>query len=290
MSDAVIAETTCDGKKKMFELIADRKPMHVMDLPQLPDEPEALDNWTRMIRKLRRFLESVFERVVTDDQIEQAIRVSNERTRLMNRIFDYAALDRPVIAWPELNDALFLAQRASSDEVGRTLTDVLEKLEKRKRDGFVCGPKGARRVMVTGCPVGGDALKVLDTIVEAGGIVVALESCSGMKPYAEFIEENTGDPIRGLAARYLKLPCACMTPNNRRLTETDKLIKRFKPHAVIDVVLQACHAFNVESVRVEEHIQQKRGLPFLKIVTDFSQSDVGQIRTRVEALLEMCGQ
>jgi len=57
ISDAVIAETTCDGKKKMFELIADRKPMHVMDLPQLPDEPEAIDDWAAMIHKLSVYYE-----------------------------------------------------------------------------------------------------------------------------------------------------------------------------------------------------------------------------------------
>jgi benzoyl-CoA reductase/2-hydroxyglutaryl-CoA dehydratase subunit BcrC/BadD/HgdB len=288
MSDAVIAETTCDGKKKMFELIADRKPMHVMDLPQLPDEPEALDNWTSMIRKLRRFLESVFGRTVTDDRIEQAIRDANVRSRLMNRIFDYAAVNPPVIGWPEFNEALFIGDSTSGADMAHALGRIIEKLEKRKQDGYVYGPKGAPRVMVTGCPIGGDALKVLHSIEEAGGVVVALESCSGMKPYAEVIEENTGDPVRAMAARYLKVPCACMTPNNRRLTEIDRLIKRFRPHAIVDVVLQACHAFNIESVKVAENVQVKHGLPFLKIVTDFSQSDVGQIRTRVEALLEMC--
>ena len=58
IADVVIGETTCDGKKKMFELIRERKPTHIMDLPQLPDEPEALDNWTVMIRKLQSFLET----------------------------------------------------------------------------------------------------------------------------------------------------------------------------------------------------------------------------------------
>ena len=93
---------------------------------------------------------------------------------------------------------------------------------------------------------------------------------------------------RAMAARYLKIPCSCMTPNNRRLTEIDKLIERFKPDAVVDVVLQACHSYNIESFKVGEHVQGKHGLPFLKVVTDYSQSDVGQIRARVEALLEMC--
>ena len=66
MSQAVIAETTCDGKKKMFELVSEIKPMHVMDLPQLADEPEALENWTVMIRKLQRFLEKTFDRKASD--------------------------------------------------------------------------------------------------------------------------------------------------------------------------------------------------------------------------------
>jgi benzoyl-CoA reductase/2-hydroxyglutaryl-CoA dehydratase subunit BcrC/BadD/HgdB len=99
-------------------------------------------------------------------------------------------------------------------------------------------------------------------------------------------EENTSDPVRALAEKYLKIPCACMTPNNRRLSEMDKLIERFKPDAVIDFVLYACHTYNVESHKVGEHIKSRHNLPFLKIVTDYSTGDIEQIRTRVEALLE----
>jgi benzoyl-CoA reductase/2-hydroxyglutaryl-CoA dehydratase subunit BcrC/BadD/HgdB len=288
LSDAVVAETTCDGKKKMFELIAARRPMHVMDLPQLPDNPGAVDNWAAMIGRLREFLESTFDKSATNTQIEQVIRETNIKSRLMNAVFSYAALDPPVIGWPELFDVLTFAQSVAGSQIETLLHDVLQKLEQRKRDGYFYGPKGAPRVLVTGCPVGGDSLKVLKIIEEAGGVVVALDSCSGMKPYANLIEEETGDPVRAMAARYLEIPCSCMTPNTRRYTELDRIIGKFKPDAVIDLVLQACHSYNIESITVERHIQHIHGLPFLKVVTDYSQSDVGQIRTRVEALLEMC--
>jgi benzoyl-CoA reductase/2-hydroxyglutaryl-CoA dehydratase subunit BcrC/BadD/HgdB len=290
ITDAVVAETTCDGKKKMFELIADRKPMHVMDLPQLPDEPEAIDHWAAMIRKLQGFLEKVFERNATNDRIEAAIRDTNEKSRLMNKVFDYAALNPPVMGWSELYDALFLAQGASAEHMRPILHDILEKLEGRRKNGYIHGAVGAPRILLTGCPVGGDSLKVLSIIEEAGGVVIALDSCSGMKPYAGLIEEGTGDPIRAMAARYLQIPCSCMTPNNRRITEMDKIIDKFRPDAVVDLVLHACHSYNVESFKVGRHVREKRGLPFLTIVTDYSQSDVGQIKTRVQALLEMCGQ
>jgi benzoyl-CoA reductase/2-hydroxyglutaryl-CoA dehydratase subunit BcrC/BadD/HgdB len=290
LSDAVVAETTCDGKKKMFELIAHRKPMHVMDLPQLPDEPGAVDRWTVMVDKLRVFLESTFGRTVEEERIEEEIRISNRKARFMNRVFDYAALNPPVIGWPELFDVLTLVQSLAGQETASLLEGVLDKLEKRKAEGYVYGPAGAPRILVTGCPVGGDALKVLTAIEAAGGVVVALDSCSGMKPYADLIEEDTGDPLRALAARYLKIPCSCMTPNNRRLTTMDNLMERFKPHGVVDLVLQACHGYNVESIKVEEQVREKYGLPFLKIVTDYSLGDAGQIRTRVEALMEICRQ
>jgi benzoyl-CoA reductase/2-hydroxyglutaryl-CoA dehydratase subunit BcrC/BadD/HgdB len=288
ISDAVIGETTCDGKKKMFELIMERKPTFIMDLPQLPDEEEALSNWTVMIRKLQKFLEATFNIQATDEQIEVAIKDTNRIHAMMRKVIEFAALRPPVVGWQEMGDLTSLSQGAAGEETERILIEVIKKLEERQAAGYAHGPDGAPRVLVTGCPVGGDAQKVFNIIEKAGGVIVALDACSGFKPFMMDIEEDTKDPARALAERYLKIPCSCMTPNTRRLTEMTRIIDKFKPDAVIDVVLQACHSYNIESHRVGEHVQKNHGLPFLKIVTDFSQSDVGQIRTRVEALLESC--
>ncbi len=114
---------------------------------------------------------------------------------------------------------------------------------------------------------------------------MAIDSCTGMKSYMDDIEEGTPDPLSALARRYLKIACACMTPNDRRLIELDRHIERAKPDAVIDVTLHACHGYNVESYKVERHVREK-GLPFLQIETDFSTNDSGPMRTRIEALLE----
>ena len=288
ISDAVIGETTCDGKKKMFELIMDRKPTYIMDLPQLPDEEEALSNWTIMIRKLQKFLEATFKVQATDGQIEAAIKDTNHKNAMMRKVIEFAALRPPVVGWQEMYELAFLSQGSTGEEMEPVLSEAVRKLEERQAAGYAYGPDGAPRVLVTGCPVGGDAQKVFSVIEEVGGVIVALDACSGFKPFMTDIEEDTKDPVRTLAERYLKIPCSCMTPNTRRLTEMTRMIDKFKPDAVVDVVLQACHSYNIESHKVGEHATKNHGLPFLKIVTDFSQSDVGQIRTRVEALLESC--
>jgi benzoyl-CoA reductase/2-hydroxyglutaryl-CoA dehydratase subunit BcrC/BadD/HgdB len=289
LSDVVVAETTCDGKKKMYELIRDIKPLHVMDLPHMPGEKEAEQNWAAAIRKLQRFLETRLQRHATDADIEEAIKETNRRNRALNAIFEYMARRPPVMGWQELYDFTFLAQPAVGPDMDPILDAALAGLEDRVKKGAVYGPPDAPRVLVTGCPVSGDATKVFRIIEEAGGVIVAIDSCTGMKSFMDETEEGTPDPVAALARWYLKIACACMTPNERRLTELDRYIDRFEPDVVIDVILHACHGYNVESHKVMEHVEG-RSIPFLRIETDFSASDIGQIRTRVEAVLEMAGQ
>jgi len=286
LSEAVIGETTCDGKKKMFEMIAHIKPTHIMDLPQLPDDGEVLLRWTGMVRKLKNFLETVFQVEITDDRLEDEIRETNKKNSLMDRFFDYAACHPVPVHWRELYDVIGLDPVTDSDELQRHMEGITSRLDKRVDRGIFFGYHDSPRVLVSGCPIGGDAAKVLQIIEEAGGVIVALEACSGMKGYSIRIEEGTGDPLTAVAEATLKIPCSCMTPNGRRLDMLDELIVRFKPDVVIDVVLHACHAYNMESYKIMNHVKAHHGLPTLKIETDYSDGDVEQIRTRVEALFD----
>ncbi len=286
LSEAVIGETTCDGKKKMFELIGEIKPTHVMDLTHLPDEEDAPGRWTVMVGKLKKFLEKTFGVEIPDERVEAEIRETNFKSRLINRFFDYAALNPPVLHWSEMLEVIGLEPIVNGMEFEKIIAPILSRLDRRREEGKFFGTPGSPRVLVSGCPVEGEARKVLRIIEEASGVIVALEGCGGMKGYSSRIEEGTGDPLAAVAASTLKLPCACMTPNKTRLQMLTDLILRFKPDVVIDVILQACHTYNVESYRVEQHVRDRHGLPFLKIETDYSSSDIAPLRTRVEALLE----
>jgi benzoyl-CoA reductase/2-hydroxyglutaryl-CoA dehydratase subunit BcrC/BadD/HgdB len=287
LSEAVIGETTCDGKKKMFELISDKKPLYVMDLPQVPQYNEALVHWTAVIKKMKLFLENTFSKKADDKLIEEAICDTNEKNRLVLEIFGFAAQNPPVISWNEMLDIVFLATPLSGKEVNHILKDKISMLKNRVDNGTFIGKNNAPRILVTGSPLGGDAAKIYKIIESEGGVVVAIDSCMGLKTFTGEIKEKTDDPIGAIAERYLGIPCSCMTPNNKRLDEITKLIEKFKPDAVIDVILQACHSYNIESIKVEKHVREKHSLPFLKIVTDYTSEDSGQLTTRIGALIEM---
>ncbi len=133
----------------------DRKPTYIMDLPQLPDEEEALSNWTVMIRKLQKFLEATFKVQATDEQIEAAIKDTNRKNAMMRKVIGFAALRPPFVGWQEMYDLTFLSQGSTGKEMESVLSEAVRKLEERKIAGYVYGPDGAPRVLVTGCPVGG---------------------------------------------------------------------------------------------------------------------------------------
>lgn len=287
LSEAVIVETTCDAKKKMYELIADRKPMHTLELTQMPDEAEAFTHWVEEVRKLRTFLEKTFQRKITDESLREAIKEANVRRRMVLDVFEYARSSPPLVQLREINEFLPLVSNGSGSEIQALLGTITGKLEDRRRKGDYAADERAPRVMLMGCPIAGDAEKIIRVLEQAGAAVVVQESCSGIKPFLRMVEEDSSDPLTALARRYFELPCSVMTANHRRMEVIDRLIEEYRPDAVVDVILAGCHTYNIESYSVNEHISRKHGLPFLKVETDYSPEGGEQMRTRVEALLEM---
>ena len=94
------------------------------------------------------------------------------------------------------------------------------------------------------------------------------------------------DPITALAEKYLSTPCSCMTPNNGRLDLIGRLAREYDVDGVVDLTWQACHTYNIESFTVKKFVQEELNLPFIQIETDYSDSDTGQVKVRVEAFLE----
>ena len=164
------------------------------------------------------------------------------------------------------------------------LNAVTDQIEKEYAAGKNIGKRP--RILLTGSPSGGAALKVVRAIENNGGVVVCFENCSGMKPLSPVDEENP-DVYDALARKYLNIGCSCMSPNPNRMALLEKLIDDFKVDGVVDLVLQACHTYNVETAMVRKLVKEKKGIPYTVVETDYSQADVEQLNTRMAAFLEL---
>ena len=233
LTDAVVGETTCDGKKKMFELIEQHRPLYVMDLPQCPTNEGAVEYWKHSVTGFKKFLESEFATNITDSALEESIQASNTKNRLVETIFAFGAHKPSVITWQEMYEVATYAMVSSGTETIAKLQEIIATLTDRREKGIFTSKENAKRVLITGCPVGGDVLKVLKLVDEEGATIVGLDNCTGLKPYVGRIEERSGDPLMAIAKRYLEIPCACMTPNTGRTDTLQKQVALLKPDLVI---------------------------------------------------------
>jgi benzoyl-CoA reductase/2-hydroxyglutaryl-CoA dehydratase subunit BcrC/BadD/HgdB len=279
MADLVVAETTCDGKKKMYELMAESRAMHVLELPQKPDDPDALVHWRREMEKLREELERRFGVEITDERLRAAIRLMNRERDLRRRLAALMRADEPPLTGAELLTLKSVISGIPTD---------LEQYEKALETlpGRTADTAGRVRVLMTGVPMVEGAERVLEIVEGNGGLVVAMESCVGLKPILEDVDAAADDPLQALAEKYLHLPCSVMTRNDDRLESIGRLAREYRVECVVELIWQACITYDVETVRVKRFVEEELGLPYLRVETDYTPSDSARIAVRVEALFE----
>lgn len=278
--DVAVAEATCDGKKKMYEVLSDYVPTYVLDLPQKPGSPEALAYFLSELRKFAAFMEGLTGHAVTTEALHREIRSANETKRLLHRLFELRRRDPPPIRGTDvlrvMQKQFFLAPDQFRQGVGQ-LCDELEHVSPDARTG--------PRIMISGCPMAAGNAKVPEIIEQKGGVIVVEESCTGTRSFWDFVDEEA-DPWTALAERYLQIPCACMTPNDERIARVVDLAKHFDVQGVVYYTLQFCHGYNIERLRVQQALKKEK-IPLLAIESDYGDSDVEQIGIRIDAFLEM---
>ena len=266
-SDAIIAETTCDGKKKMYELMNKIKPVHVLNLPQSRSQAFAIEMWTEEMRKTARFLEQLFGVEITDEKLREAIRYRNRLRKAIVDLYEVAKEKPSPVSGYEISTVAESADfHFTDDDLVAKIEGITREMKSRKRNDGANRP----RVLITGCTNAGVRDKIIKRLEELGAD-----------------DENAEDPYRAIAERYLKINCSVMTPNSERFNDIRESVKEYQADGVIEIVLHGCHTFAVEAFTTMDIVQNELGLPYLRLDTDFSQSDKGQIETRLEAFIEI---
>jgi len=285
-SDMILGETTCDGKKKMYEWMNDLKYTHVMQLPPGRSSDKALEGWHSEMLRLKDVLAQQLKVEITDDDLRNAIRLKNRERKAILDFFEIGRLKPSPLSGYELSTLIdtnsFLFE---TEEKIAVLEKRTAELCQDYEDNFK-GKPSRPRILITGCPTGGVREKIIRQIEELGADIVGFENCSGPRSQKDLVDENK-DPYLALAEKYLRINCSVMSPNSGRIDAMEEMLEEYSVDGVIEVILQACHTFAIESQRIKNFVTEEKHIPYLCLETDYSQADTGQINTRISAFLEI---
>ena len=284
-SDVVVGETTCDGKKKMYEYMSEFKDVFVMELPNTQGS-EALKLWKKEIIRFKEYLEKKFEVTITDEDVRKAVKIENEARKALKRLYEVMQHDPAPISGHDLFKVLYGSTfKLDRSEIAGEVNALADKIEAEYAEGKMLEKKP--RILITGCPIGGATEKVIRAVEDNGGVVVTYENCTGAKSIDRLVDENAEDIYQAIAERYLAIGCSVMTPNPNRFELMGRLIDEYQVDGVLEMTLQACHTYNVETRAIRKFVNEEKNIPYINVETDYSQTDVGQLNTRIAAFIEM---
>ena len=286
-ADLIVGETTCDGKKKAYESFNDiTGKVYVMEVPHMKTT-EDRKLWLSEVMRFKDKMVALSGKEITVVGFKKAVSKVNAKRKALQRLSRLRAADPAPISGL---DALLVNQVSFYDDPVRftEMTNKLcDELDQRVSNGTGAAAKGAPRILVSGSPMAIPNWKLHAIIEGSGAVAVGEESCIGERNHRDLLDENfstVDEAMEKLASRYLGIDCACFTPNNERIDNIKALAKSLKADGIIHYSLQFCTPYMMEAYKAERAVT---GVPFMRIETDYSMEDFGQLKTRIEAFIEI---
>lgn len=287
-ADMIVGENTCDGKKKAYETLGGMVDnLYVMDLPQVKSENGRQLMKAEFIR-FKEAVEKLTGVTITPESLKEATKTVNAKRAAMHRLAALRKADPVPISGL---DALLANQVFFYDNPARfteSVNKICDELEKRIADKVGAFEKNRPRILISGCPQAVPNWKLPLIVESSGGVIVGEESCVGERGTRNLVDDsaaNVDEMIEALVDRYFKVDCAIFTPNKERQEHIEEMAATYKADGVIHYGMQFCQPYLMEAIPVENALEDK-GIPCLRIETDYSMEDVGQLKTRVEAFIE----
>jgi predicted CoA-substrate-specific enzyme activase len=285
-ADVLYSFHTCASIKRTSEIIEKFLPVRLLNLPKMRSREPSRAFFAGEIRAFARDLENLTGRPVMDEDIRERIILYNKLRVLLKRISDLRKLPYPILSGREFLELAKAYYYVPPERLLPVYARLHEELSE-KRDAMRNDGDRPFRFMISGS-VGADGdNRLLDLIEgELGAKVVAEDHCAGLKPFCHTVRE-TGDPIRALADGYLdQAPCARMKTLEDSVDFAGSLAREYTADAVIHVTLKFCSCYGVTKRAFFERFQSL-GLPVLDLSHSYAGSDYGQIKTRLEAMMEL---
>ncbi len=288
-SDMIVGENTCDGKKKAYESLKNLIPnLYVMDMPQM----KSAEGRSLLKAEYFRFMEAVEKLTgikIDAARLKKGIAIVNNKRKAIHRLMALRkAKPAPISGLDALlaNQVFFYDDSVRFTDSVNKICDELEKRVEQKQGVF---PANTPRILLSGCPMAVPNWKLPWIIETSGAVIVGEESCVGERGNRNLTDDsgNTVEQLMdAMIDRYFKIDCAVFTPNSDRLNHIEEMAKTYQADGVIHYGLQFCQPYLMEAIPVEKALESKN-IPTLRIDTDYSMEDMGQLKTRVEAFVEV---
>lgn len=280
--DGVVAGSTCDGARRLFDLWVHYIEIpfhHILTVPRKYTE-RAHALYYEQVTSFKQHLESHLGIDITDAALLKSIQVYNESRELLRKLYELRKLERPPITGAETMEVLNASQRMSKELFNQYLSQLLAELTAAGIEH-----ESQARLMVTGSVMNNP--EFIRSIEELGGLVVADELCTSTRYWSDPVVLGERPPLEALASRYLNnFPCARMVPSDGRFDRILELAREYRVDGVVSQIIRYCVTYAHDLPLITEKLQQI-SIPTLALDVEYGTSGSGQIRTRVQAFLEM---
>jgi len=295
--DAICVAYTCDSMRRIQEYWAKYfgVPAFPLGITQSHDrfrsKPHAKEYFKNELKLLQKKLADFSGNEIKDNDIRKAITLCNKIRDKLWPLYEYPQSKQTPIEWRDvlsITQSGFLIDRA---DYLNELVMIDKDLRKIKRNKLPIDTRP--RIMVAGSIIGIGDHKVLNIIKQAGANIVADSTCTGSMFSRKRVTMPgiIGNPIDALAERYLyNIPCPFMTDLQKRLNRVMRIAREYSVHGLVYYNLKYCDIWRAEFKFIKDTLYKELSVPSLLIETDYSPTDVGTIRTKIEAFLEMIGE
>jgi bzd-type benzoyl-CoA reductase N subunit len=281
--DGVAGGSTCDGARRLFDLwrnYIDTPFYHVLTVPRKYTQ-SAHDLYHSQVLQFKEHLEEFMGIQITDESLYRSIGVYNESRSLLRHLYELRKLDNPPITGTETMEILNACFRMPKELFNEWLRNLLDRM-----DVSASASKSRARLMLVGSAITNPEL--IESIEELGGLIVTDELCTGTRYWSDpVVLDKNSTPVEAISRRYLNnFPCARMFPSDERFNRILDLTRDFRVDGVISQIIRYCVPYAHDLPLLTERLKAN-GIPTLALDVEYGTSGSGQIRTRVQAFLEM---
>ena len=281
--EGIVGQPSCDHVRRIYDVWKakiDTPFIHFVKVPR-KNTGGATEWYKAEIIKMKEGLEEHMGIKITNDHLREAIKTCNETRTLLKSLYELRKAENPPVTGAETLALVIASTATPKDQFNQKMSQLL--IEVKNRNG--AGNYKARLLVASPILDNPNYLKVME---DAGGLVVSDYLCFGTRAIWNNVDESTDDPMEAIAQRYMeRLSCPRMMGDyERRLDFIKDSINEYDVDGVVCTRLTFCELWGGENYMLREDMK-KLDVPALVLEREHKLDSVGQLKTRIQAFLEI---